>query len=161
MNQQPTILSSTLVFLAALLVMMVAINVALWAMVTFAGISTDSGGGLGFLPLILGAMFAGQRYGNLAKAKPPSGHAWLASFCFAVTTVAVLGLTWFVVVQFLNPGLVTGSFGQLVTEIGLGAVIGIAAGLFVLIWVLQRISFGFGAGQSIKIAQRVAAKTKG
>jgi hypothetical protein len=157
-STQPSILSSVLTFIGSFIVMVIIINIVLWAMAKYAGMGTESGAGMGFLPVILGAMMAGQRYGKLAGAKPTAGYSWTASFCFAVVTLASIALILFATASLLGPQFALPPLSDVIDEMGMGLFFGVFAGFFLLIWVLQRFIFSFGAGQSVKLAERAAAK---
>jgi hypothetical protein len=154
---QPSIMSSVLSYTGIFIILAVIVNVALWALVTYAGMSSESGGALGWMPPLLGAMAAGQRYGKLAGAKPPQGYSWTAGFAFAIITLAFVALSWYVVFQFVLPG-TDMSFGSILAEMGANLFFGVLAGFGALMWVLQRFAFSFGAGQAVKLAAIQAAK---
>jgi hypothetical protein len=158
--QQPSLGSSILAYTGIFIVLAVIVNVALWALVTYAGMSSESGGALGWMPPIIGAMMAGQRYGKLAGAKPPQGHSWTAGFFFAIITLAFIALSWYVVFQFIQPG-TDMSFDSILAEMGVNLFFGLLAGFGVFMWVLQRFAFSTGAGQAVKLAAIQAAKLKG
>ncbi len=158
--QQPSLVSSILVFTASFILLAVIVNVVLWVLITYAGMGSESGSALGWMPPIIGAMMAGQRYGKLAGAKPPQSYSWMAGFAFAVLTMALIALAYFVMFQLIQTG-ADMSFGALMDDMGLNLFLGVFGGLFVLMWVLQRFAFSFGAGQAVKLAAMQAAKQKG
>jgi hypothetical protein len=157
--QQPSLGSSVLVFLGAFILLAIILNVILWALITYAGVGSQSGGAMGWMPPIIGAMMAGQRYGKLAGAKPPQGHSWAAGFAFAIITIAFVALSFYIVAQSM-PGQSDLSFQGLLDEMGSNLFFGILGGFLVLLWVLLRFAFSFGAGQGVKIAALAAAKPK-
>jgi hypothetical protein len=159
-KQHPSLGSSILVFTGAFILLAVIVNVALWLLVTYAGMSNESGGALGWMPPIIGAMVAGQRYGKLAGAKPPQGHSWAAGFAFAIITMGFMALSFYIVFAAMS-GPSDISLQGLLDEIGTTLFFGIVAGFFLLFWVLQRFAFSFGAGQAVKLAAQQAAKQKG
>jgi hypothetical protein len=158
-TQQPSLGSSILVFIGVFILLAVIVNVALWALVTYAGMSAESGGALGWMPPIIGAMMAGQRYGKLAGAKPPQGYSWTAGFAFAIITMAFVALSFYIVFAAM-PGQPDLSFEAMLNDMGTGLFFGILGGFFLLFWVLQRFAFSSGAGQAVKLAARQAAKQK-
>lgn len=159
-DTRPSLGKITLFYLGFYLLMAVLINIVLWAAEYFAGwiIQPSS---IGWLPLILGAMFAGQHYGTRAGAKPPQGYAWMAGLLFTSVSVAVSMLVFYVIavaMGFDTKVLMVELLAQVGNDAGL--ILGILGGFMLLIWVLQRFAFSMGAGQAVKQAERLAAKGK-
>ena len=149
---QPSLGSVTLIYIAFYLGVAIVINIVLWAAEAFAGVTIQPGA-VGWMPLILGAMMAGQSYGAKAGAKPSQGFAWMAGLIFTLVSLVLgVGLLYGVA---LALGLdIKGGIAQMQREIGDdGALIaGILGGFVLLLWVLQRFIFSVGAGQGAKQA---------
>ncbi len=160
-SNPPSILSSVLVFLGVYLLLAIILNVVLWALETYAGFAMNSNA-IGMLPLIIGAMQSGQRYGTIVGAKPSSGYSWTASFLFMLISVTIaLGLIYGLFVYsgvqpmvMVNEGLADMQ-RQGITTVIIAAVLG---GIFLLLWVGTRFAFSWGASNGIKMAAKIAAK---
>ncbi|MGL4490654.1 MAG: ABZJ_00895 family protein [Rhizobiaceae bacterium] len=150
----PSMGSSVFAFTAMFIVLAILINIILWALMTYAGMSPESGTALGWMPVVLAPMIAGQGYGKKAGAKPAQSYSWLFGFISAVITIATIVLAWVLFARMLGIDGMAGSFEQIQREIGVGVFWAVVAGFFILIWVLQRFGFSFGAGQSVKLAER-------
>jgi F0F1-type ATP synthase assembly protein I len=159
-TQNPSLGSSILVFTGAFILLAVIVNVVLWVLVTYAGMSSESGGALGWMPPIVGAMMAGQHYGKRVGAKPPQGRSWAAGFAFAIITMAFMALSFYIVFAAMS-GPSDLSLQGLLDEMGANLFFGVVAGFVLLLWVLQRFTFSFGAGQAVKMAAIQAARQKG
>ncbi|MGL4320596.1 MAG: ABZJ_00895 family protein [Paracoccaceae bacterium] len=157
---QPSLGKVTLVYIGYYLAIAVFMNVALWALERFAGFVIEANS-LGWLPLIIGAMFAGQFYGTKVGAKPPQSYSWMAGLLFMLTSIVLsVGVLYVIAVAM---GL---DIGATIRELQAGAgedtglVLGIIGGVMLLIWVIQRFMFSTGAAGAIKQAERLAAKGK-
>ncbi|MGL5010657.1 MAG: ABZJ_00895 family protein [Paracoccaceae bacterium] len=151
-TNQPSLGSVTLIYIAFYIGIAVLINVVLWAAETFAGFKIEASA-VGWMPLILGAMMAGQHYGAKAGAKPPQGYAWMAGLIFTIVSILLSVAVLYVMALALGLD-IPGSIAQLRAEAGDDAALiaGILGGVLLLIWVLQRFIFSVGAGQGAKQA---------
>ncbi len=157
---QPSLGAVTLVYTGYYLLIAIALNAALWALQRFAGFEIESSA-LGWMPLILGAMMAGQYYGKKVGAKPAQSYAWLAGFLFMLVSV-ILSLAVLYALALIIGENVGGAVAQLRAEVGNDAGLIVAfVGVFLLvIWVGQRFMFSAGAAGVVKQAARLAAKGK-
>ncbi len=151
-NVQPSLGKITLVYLGFYLGMAILINVIMWGAEYFLGFAIEANA-VGWLPLILGAMMAGQHYGAKTGGKPPKSYAWMASLLFTVASIAISLLVLYGIAVAMGHD-VGALIAQAQAEIGGDGVLiaSIIAGLLVLIWVLQRFMFSMGAGQGAKQA---------
>jgi hypothetical protein len=151
-TNQPSLGSVTLTYIAFYIGIAILINVLLWASETFAGVTIQASA-VGWMPLILGAMMAGQSYGSKAGAKPSQRFAWMAGLIFAVVSV-VLGVAIMYGMALVLGIDIAEGIAQIRREIGDdGALVaGVLGGIVLLIWVLQRFIFSVGAGQGAKQA---------
>jgi hypothetical protein len=154
---QPSIMSSVLVFTGIYLLLAIILNVVLWALETYAGFVMDSNA-IGILPLVVGAMQAGQRYGTQTGQKPASGYSWTVSFLFiVVSTVVGLAIAYASLAYYgINPmELITAALADLAREGITGTVIGaVLGGIVLLLWVGARFAFSWGAGTGAKLAAK-------
>jgi hypothetical protein len=157
---QPSLGKITFVYIGYYLVIAILLNLVLWALERFGGFVIE-GNALSWLPLILGAMFAGQYYGTKAGAKPPQSFSWMAGLLFMVVSVILsVGLLYALA---LVAGLDVGAaIDEMLAHAGddVGLIAGIIGGLLLLIWVAQRFMFSAGAAGAVKQAARLAAKGK-
>jgi hypothetical protein len=155
----PSMGKSVANFTIAFILLAILVNVVLWLLISYAGMSENSGTALGWMPMIIGAMNAGTSYGTAAGSKPLSGYAWTASFIFMVVSVTLIALAWFGM-SFFIPELRNFDFFAEMQRSGISLVVAAAifGGLCLFIWVLLRFAFSFGAGQGIKMAQMKAQK---
>jgi hypothetical protein len=148
----PSLAKITLVYLGFYLGMAILLNAILWAAERFLGFTMEANA-IGWLPLILGAMMAGQHYGAKVGGKPRQSYSWMAGLLFMLTSVLLsLGLLYVIA---LAMGYDVGALmTQAQAEVGGdGALIaGIIGGVLLLIWVLQRFMFSMGAAQGAKQA---------
>ncbi len=148
-TETPSIGSSVISFTLAFIVLAILVNLILWVLINYAGMSPESGRALGWMPLVLGAMQAGQSYGKKAGGKPAASYSWTATLIFTAITFVLLALGWAAMASVMDM-----SFGNLLQDmrrdIGATAMYSIFAGFFVLIWVMNRFAFSFGAGQAAK-----------
>jgi hypothetical protein len=154
---QPSILSSVLAFTGIYLLLAIILNVVLWALEKYAGFTMESSA-IGVLPLVVGAMQSGQRYGTQTGQKPASGYAWTASFLFIVVSVvlslAVLyGLFMY---EGVNPmDVVNFGLADLQREGISGTVVAaVLGGILLLLWVGARFAFSWGASTGAKLAAK-------
>jgi hypothetical protein len=156
-SSPPTLGATLLVFAAYYLGLAIVLNLILWALETYADFTMDTNA-IGMLPLIIGAMQAGQRYGMQTGKKPPGGYSWVASLLFIiVSTVLGLALAYgLLAAQGLNPMelLNAAIVGFQQEGISVGLMAGIIGGVMLLLWLLTRFAFGFGAGTGAKLAAR-------
>lgn len=152
-TNQPSLLSVTLTYIAFYLGLAILLNVILWAAETFVGVTIQSSA-VGWMPLILGAMFAGQSYGAKTGAKPSQGFAWMAGLVFMLVSVVLSVVILYIVALVLGLDVGGITMAELRAQVGDdGALIaGIIGGVLLLIWVLQRFSFSTGAKQGAKQA---------
>jgi hypothetical protein len=149
---RPSIGKMTLVYLGFYLGMAIVINIVLWAAEYFAGFVIEANA-VGWLPLILGAMMAGQHYGAKAGAKPPQSYAWTVGLIFMLVSVAVSLVVLYIIAVAMGYDV-----GALITqaqnEVGRDGVliVSIIGGVLVFIAVMQRFAFSMGAGQAVKQA---------
>ena len=162
-DSEPVILSSVLAYSGFYLFLAVVLNIILWASETYAGVVIQSSS-VGWMPPILGAMMAGQRYGKLTGRKASGSYAWAASVGFVVVSfVLSIGLIA-AVAAFYGVDLMQvkdTALADLARQgISPGVIAGIMGGVALLLWALLRFGFNFGAGLSVKAAAALAAKTK-
>jgi hypothetical protein len=147
----------TLTYIAYYLGIAVVINVILFAAEYFAGFAIQPSA-VGWLPLILGAMMAGQFYGAKTGGKPTQGFAWLAGFCFMVVSVILSVAILYLAAKVMgfDMGL---SVQQLRAEMGDDGplIAGLLGVVLLIIWVGQRFMFSTGAKQG---AIQAAARAK-
>jgi hypothetical protein len=157
MNGNPPSLGSSVFSYAWMFVLIsVLIGAVLWALETYAAITIE-GASVGWIPAIVTAMQVGQRYGRLAGIRPSGGYAWAAGFGFMVVNI-VLGLGG-LAVAFTAMGGTMPSYDEALRQSGISQddlplFLGVVGGVLLLMWVLLRFGFSFGARQGIKIAQR-------
>ena len=157
MNGNPPSLGSSIFSYAWMFVLVsVLIGVILWALETYAAIIIE-GTSVGWIPTIVTAMQVGQRYGKLAGVRPSGGHAWAAGLGFMVVNI-VLGLGG-LALAFLAMGGTLPSYDDALRQSGISQsdlplLLGVVGGVLVLMWVLLRFAFSFGARQGIKMAER-------
>jgi hypothetical protein len=160
-QNQPTILSSVLVFTGVYLGLAILLNGILWALEAYANFTMDSNA-IGMLPLIIGAMQAGQRYGSLTGAKPASGYSWTVGLLFIlVSLVLSLGLLYALAAyEGIDPvALVQAGLRDLQSEGISGPIVAaVLGGIILLLWVGTRFAFSFGAGNGVKMAAKLAEK---
>jgi hypothetical protein len=156
----PSLGKVTLVYIGYYLAIAVLMNLALWALERFAGFVIEANS-VGWMPLIMGAMFAGQFYGKKVGAKPPQSFSWMAGLMFLLTSLMLsLAILYAVAVAM---GL---DVGATIRELQAGAgedtalVAGIIGGVLLVIWVALRIMFSTGAAGAVKQAARLAASGK-
>jgi hypothetical protein len=148
----PSLGRITLIYLGFYLGMAVLMNVIIWAAESFFDYVIEANA-VGFLPLILGAMMAGQHYGTKTGAKPPAAYAWKAGLLFTLVSFAVSVLVLYAIAVALGYDVGALVAGALAEMGGDGALIaGLIGGVVALIWVLQRFIFSMGAGQGAKQA---------
>jgi hypothetical protein len=156
-SNQPSLASTLLVFVAYYIGLAILLNVILWALETYGGFTMDTNA-IGMLPLIIGAMQAGQRYGMQTGKKPRAGYSWVVSLLFVIVSTALgLALVYVIMVaEGLNPiELLNAAIVGLQDEgISLGLGAGILGGIVLLLWLLTRFAFSFGAGTGAKQAAR-------
>jgi hypothetical protein len=149
----PSLGSVTLTYIAFFLGLAVVMNALAFAIEYFGSFQFNTNS-FGWLPLLLGALMAGQSYGSKAGGKPPQGFSWMAGLIFLIVSLAIsiVALYLFALIfGFETSGIVT----QLRAEIGgdMGLFVGIMAGVLLFIWVLLRFAFSMGAGQGAKQAE--------
>jgi hypothetical protein len=156
----PSITSSIIAYTGYFILMAIIINIMLAALIIYAGMDPDSAKSMGWIPLVTGAMMAGQRYGKLAGVKPLPEYAWLAALGFTAISLAAIALGWYAtgLMAQVNVG---GRIAYFMNELG-SSKLGLAVVVlfFLFIWALLRFSFSFGAGQSIAQAAKKDFKTK-
>jgi hypothetical protein len=148
----PSLGRITLIYVGFYLGSAILINAVVWAADYFAGFTIEANA-VGWLPLILGAMMAGQHYGAKAGAKPPQSFSWLASLMFMLVSIA-LSLSVIYVMALVLQIEVSAAMAQMQAEVGndAGLIAAIIGGLLLFIWVIQRFSFSTGAAQGAKQA---------
>jgi hypothetical protein len=156
-SNQPSIMSSVLAFTGIYLLLAIILNVAIWALETYANFTMDTNA-IGILPLVVGAMQAGQRYGTQTGQKPTSGYSWTASFLFVVVStvlglaIAYATLTYYGinVAELLSAGM-TDLAREGITGTIIAAVLVV---ILLFLWVVTRFSFSWGAGSGVKLAAK-------
>jgi hypothetical protein len=153
-TNQPSLGYITLIYTGFYLGIAIAIHLALWALERFAGFAIQANS-VGWMPLILGAMFAGQNYGTKTGAKPPQSYAWMAGLLFTLVSL-VLSVAVIYVVAVAAGVDISATVAQMRAELGddTGLIAGILGGVVLLIWVLQRFIFSVGAVQGAKVAAK-------
>jgi hypothetical protein len=148
----PSLGRITLIYLGFYLGLAVLMNVILFAAEYFFGFVIEANA-IGWLPLLIGAMMAGQSYGTNVGAKPPQSYSWMAGLLFMVTSVVISLLVLYVIAVALGYD-VGALIAQARNEVGGDGVLvaSIIGGLLLFIWVLQRFAFSMGAGQGAKQA---------
>jgi hypothetical protein len=151
----PTVVSSILTYTAYYLGLALLVNIVLWAAETFANVVLQPSA-LAWLPPILAAMQAGQRYGMRTQSKPSGGYMWLASFGFVVVSflLSIALIYALVIVYHVDISAMIDAVRADFESAGLsfGTMSAILAGVALLLWVLLRFAFSFGAGTGIKAA---------
>ena len=159
-TNQPSLGKITLVYSGYFLAIAILTNVALWALERFGGVVIEANA-VGWMPLILGAMFAGQHYGKAVGAKPAQSYAWMAGLLFMLVSVVLSVALMYgaALIAGLDMGV---TLSQLQAQMGddAGLIAGIIGAVLLLIWVLQRFMFSTGAAGAVKQAARLAAKGK-
>ena len=152
-NSEPGLGSSVLAYTGYYLGLAVLLNIVLWVSETYAGVVISSSA-VGWMPPIMGAMAAGQRYGKLAGRKASGGYAWAASFGFLVVSVLLsvgllagfavyLGIDMMAEIKLAVKDLAR-------DQISLIIIAPVLGGFLLLLWVLMRFGFNYGAGLSVK-----------
>ncbi|RJE84514.1 ABZJ_00895 family protein [Paracoccus onubensis] len=144
----------TLIFAGLYLLISVAVFLLLVALEMFFQFSFDSSA-MGVVIPTLSAMQVGTMYFNRTGQRPQRGFAWKAGFSFALTST-LLGVAVFIAVYLL------GLFPELDEMLREPASVAILAGILVvvslLLSVLCRFSFGFGARQAQKVKEKMQAR---
>jgi hypothetical protein len=147
----PSVAASVMYYAGMVILLTVVLTAVLWALERFAGVVMQLGS-VGWLPAIAGAMQTGRRYGLRMAARPTGGYAWCASLGFVIVNLILAApVVWLLMRQ---DGATMGMVLQdlLPQGIGLPVVIAILAGIVLLLWLLLRFSFAFGAGLGVKAA---------
>jgi hypothetical protein len=151
----PSMMSSVLTYTATYLGLAVLVNIVMWAAETFANVVMQPSS-VAWLPPIIAAMQAGQRYGMRAQAKPSAGYSWLVSFWFVVVSF-VLSMALMYILALAYDVDIRSMFNAAIADLqreglSLGIIAGILGGVALLLWVLPRFAFSFGAGTGVKAA---------
>jgi hypothetical protein len=154
----PSVLSSILTYAWMFVALSVVVLAILWAVETFTGVVIE-GSAVGWVPTIVTAMQVGQRYGKLAGTRPSGRYAWAAGLGFTLINIVLSAVALGVTVLAMGwsvPGL-----DEVMRRAGLSpgdmpVVFAILGGVVLLMWVLLRFAFSFGARQGIRIAERAA-----
>lgn len=157
-SNPPSLISSIWTYIWVFILLGLLIGAILWAVETFTGVAIEASS-VGWIPTMVTAMQVGQRYGKLAGTPPSGGHAWAAGFWFTVVNV-VLSVA-VLAVAFVAMGRSMPSYDEVLRQSGatqadLPLIAAIIGGVLLLIWVLLRFAFSFGARQGIKMAERTA-----
>ena len=151
----PSVISSLLTYTAFYLGLAILVNIVLRASETYANVVLQPSS-LAWMPPILAAMQAGQRFGRRTQSKPPGGTMWLLSLGFVLLSLFLsLALIW---------GLMT-FYGVEITAmltavrddlaragLSIGMMAAILAAVALILWILLRFAFSFGVGTGIKAA---------
>jgi hypothetical protein len=154
----PSLISSLLFFALYFVALTVLMAVIVWAVRQFTGIEMSSSG-LGAVAGIVAAMQVGQRFGARSGVPASGAYAWAASLGFTIIAAALTVVTFLAVASAMKIPVPT-SFDDL-SAYGIGPgdrglVFGIIGALLLFVWVMSRITFGFGVRQGIKLAEKTA-----
>ncbi len=159
-NSDPSIVSSTITYIAGFILIAMVMNIVVLALMMFAGVGAESIGSVGWLAPVLAAMFAGQRYFKLAGTRPSNGHAWRASLVFLIVTVVMMVVLVVVIASFAGEQLSIPPLSDLINGPDAGVFFAIFGSVSVFLWLALRFSFSTGARQGSKQAERLSAKAK-
>jgi hypothetical protein len=136
-------------FLSALMVGLI------YLIQSVSGVAMD-GTSIGWIPTIVAAMMTGQNYAKKAMILPPKGFAWMAGLGFAVINVALFIGMVFLVMSLSGPhkATVLDELVDITSDGDLPIMLAVLAGLILLLWVLLRFGFTFGAKQGIAQANK-------
>ena len=121
-------------------------------------IGREAPSGANLVPLIVGAMIAGQYHAKRTGIRPPSGFSWLAAFWMTVISVA-LGVVAAVVLLWFLGADEARALSDLVDRMTITALVGILFVVSLICILITRLMFGIGITQGLKTATVVPDDT--
>ncbi len=113
----------------------------------------ESGSGLSLVPVLVSALYAGQKYAGRTRSRPESGFAWMASVWMALTGLAISTAAAGVLVFTLGID-VSIELGALFGSQSGGAFL-IVVGIGIVVqFLVIRFFFGMGAKQTVKAQEK-------
>ena len=114
----------------------------------------DTGSGTSFIPVMVGALVAGQRHAAHTKAMPESGFSWQASMWMTVITALVGAVVLALMLLVLGTSLAAD-----LQSVSLGIFAAVVVVVLLIQFLAIRFFFGMGAKQTIKALDRQTRET--
>lgn len=138
-------------FAIAYCLAIVGIVVLIYALEAFLGY--DAGAGMSLVPVLVAALYAGQKYGGRARSRPGSGLAWKASLLMTLTALCISVVAGAAIMVILGADIAqefSVMFAELSAQI-LALIIFITCVIQLLV---IRFFFGMGAKQVVKAQEK-------
>ncbi|MEM7744482.1 MAG: ABZJ_00895 family protein [Pseudomonadota bacterium] len=113
----------------------------------------DSGSGLSLVPVLVAALYAGQKYAGRTRARPPSGFAWMASVWMALTGLVISVMAFGALIMALGVDLSLELSALFGSQSG-GTFLTVVAIAVLIQFLVIRFFFGMGAKQTVKAQEK-------